>query len=201
MAHMTHLIIFVHLLSFMEGNVVVLMAAAVRVWAANGTGHIQLLDLQQKKLLDALKGAGGSVRGLALHPAGEPLLASVGLDRFLRVHNTTGRESVGRVYLKQQLNAVCWLPRPAAAAGPAAAAAAGPAAAAAGVEAAAVEAEQQEKEHQPKKKSKKNKARQAAEGNLEAAAGTAAPLAAAAAVPTSNSSKKRRKQAAVAADV
>lgn len=82
------------------------------MWAANGTGHMQLLVLKTNKLLDALKGAGGSVRTLALYPGvdADPLLASVGLDRFLRVHDLSSRASKGRVYLKQQLTAVVWLP-------------------------------------------------------------------------------------------
>lgn len=80
------------------------------MWAANGMGSIQLLDLATTKLMDALKGAGGSVRCLVLHPGAEPLIASAGLDRFLRVHNTANKASAGRVYLKQQLTGVCWLP-------------------------------------------------------------------------------------------
>eukprot|EP00882_Tetradesmus_deserticola_P023925 GHRQ01026104.1.p2 GENE.GHRQ01026104.1~~GHRQ01026104.1.p2 ORF type:complete len:165 (+),score=74.69 GHRQ01026104.1:58-495(+) len=92
---------------------------------------MQVLDMRSSKMLDALKGAGGSVRALALHPDGQPLVASAGLDRFLRVHSTTTKAGSCRVYLKQQLTAVCWLPvRPAAPApADAAAAAAGEAAA------------------------------------------------------------------------
>lgn len=44
----------------------------------------------------------GSVRALAVHP-GRPLIASVGLDRFLRVHDTRTRQPVCKVYLKSQL--------------------------------------------------------------------------------------------------
>jgi ribosome biogenesis protein NSA1 len=98
-----------------------------QVWVANGTGHMQLWVLQTNKLMDALKGAGGSVRTLAQYPGSEPWLASVGLDRFLRIHDTTTRAAKARVYLKQQLTSVVWLPvlqPPAAAAGAAAAAAA-----------------------------------------------------------------------------
>lgn len=84
---------------------------------------MQLWILQTNKLMDALKGAGGSVRTLALYPGSEPWLASVGLDRFLRIHDTTTRAAKARVYLKQQLTSVVWLPvlQPAAAAGVAAA--------------------------------------------------------------------------------
>ncbi len=59
-----------------------------------------------------MKGAAGSVRSLALHPdaSAHPLLASVSLDRFLRVHDTNTRASVCKVYCKQQLTGVVWLP-------------------------------------------------------------------------------------------
>jgi ribosome biogenesis protein NSA1 len=71
---------------------------------------MQLWILQTNKLMDALKGAGGSVRTLALYPGPEPWLASVGLDRFLRIHDTTTRAAKARVYLKQQLTSVVWVP-------------------------------------------------------------------------------------------
>lgn len=63
------------------------------------------------------------MRGLALHPDGsEGLVASTGLDRFLRIYSTSSRASRARVYLKQQLSAVAWLPVPPAAEAAAAAA-------------------------------------------------------------------------------
>ncbi len=43
------------------------------------------------------------------HPA-EPLLASVGLDRFLRVHSTASRCQLAEVYLKQHLTGVAFCP-------------------------------------------------------------------------------------------
>lgn len=45
----------------------------------------------------------GSVRALAVHP-GRPVLASLGLDRFLRLHDTRSRQPLGKVYLKSQLS-------------------------------------------------------------------------------------------------
>ena len=57
----------------------------------------------------ALKGSSGSVRSLALH-AGQPLIASAGLDRCLRVHSTATRKLLGKLYLKQQLTSVSFLP-------------------------------------------------------------------------------------------
>ena len=40
------------------------------------------------------------IRALALHPS-EPLIASVSLDRHLRVHHSTKRSSLAKLYLKQ----------------------------------------------------------------------------------------------------
>eukprot|EP00879_Flechtneria_rotunda_P007785 GHRR01008158.1.p1 GENE.GHRR01008158.1~~GHRR01008158.1.p1 ORF type:complete len:490 (+),score=230.32 GHRR01008158.1:252-1721(+) len=156
-----------------------------QVWAANGTGHIQLLDLSMSKLQGAVKGAGGSIRALTVHPDGEPLIASAGLDRFLRVHDANSRVSCGRVYLKQQLTAVCWLP--AGQQGNEAAPAAGPAGAGAPVAskqqpeaavdgtqaAAAIQAtEQQQRGRKGKRKGSKASKEQAADPAIAAAAAT-----------------------------
>ena len=76
-----------------------------------------------------MQGPAGSIRALALHPRssprtassasasssndGAPLIASVGLDRFLRVHSTSaGQAALSKVYLKQQLTGVAWLRPP-----------------------------------------------------------------------------------------
>lgn len=85
-------------------------AAGQLVWAANGTGQIEAFDLRAGRMSGTLKGSGGSVRCLALHPGAELLIASAGLDRFVRVHNTASRANLGRAYMKQQLTAVAWLP-------------------------------------------------------------------------------------------
>lgn len=46
------------------------------------------------------------------------MIASAGLDRFLRVHSTSvGQAALGKVYLKQQLTGVVWLRPPVAARG------------------------------------------------------------------------------------
>ena len=85
------------------------MVVGDRVWVANAAGEIEVLDLQAGQMAGAVKGATGSVRCLALHPT-EPLLASVGLDRFLRVHSTVNRKQLCAVYLKQKLNGVTFCP-------------------------------------------------------------------------------------------
>ena len=83
------------------------MHAGTSIWLANGMGKIECLDLRMSKLHSALKGPAGAVKSLALHPE-LPVIASVGLDRFFRLHNTSSRRMMCKVYLKQQSTAVVW---------------------------------------------------------------------------------------------
>jgi hypothetical protein len=147
---------------------------------------MQVLDMASNKMMDALKGAGGSVRALALHPGGQTLIASAGLDRFLRVHNTATRAGSCRVYLKQQLTTICWLPvrQVAPAASDAAAAAAGVSAAEEQAGDAAAAAAVGEGTPHKKKKKKSSK-----KGKREASA------AAAGEEPLPGLSKKKRQKA------
>ena len=88
------------------------------VWAANGMGKIECLDLRMNKLQGSLKGPAGAVKSLALHSE-LPIIASVGLDRFFRVHNVDSKALLCKLYLKQQLTAVAWSPEAPAAETPA----------------------------------------------------------------------------------
>lgn len=83
-----------------------------RVWAANGQGYVEVLELAASRMHGAMKGAGGSIRSLSLHPE-EPLVAAVGLDRYMRVFSTTTRKQLCKTYLKQQLTGVVFAPLPA----------------------------------------------------------------------------------------
>ncbi|GLC50632.1 hypothetical protein PLESTB_000401400 [Pleodorina starrii] len=91
------------------------------VWVGNGRGQVEALDLRQAPgrvtMGHALKGSAGSIRSLSLHPS-QPLIASVSLDRHLRVHSTTSRQLLTKVYLKQALTGVAWLPAPTKGPGP-----------------------------------------------------------------------------------
>uniref|UniRef100_A0A4X2JQ16 WD repeat-containing protein 74 n=1 Tax=Vombatus ursinus TaxID=29139 RepID=A0A4X2JQ16_VOMUR len=74
------------------------------VVVGNTHGQLAEIDLRQGRLVCCLKGLAGSVRGLQCHPT-QPILASCGLDRVLRVHRL--REPRGlehKVYLKSRLN-------------------------------------------------------------------------------------------------
>jgi len=82
------------------------------VWAADGRGKVGFWDIRKgaEGVEGAARGANGSVRALVRHPE-MPLLLTAGLDRHLRFNSTTSaRVELGRVYLKQFLNAVCFLP-------------------------------------------------------------------------------------------
>lgn len=69
--------------------------AGLRCWAADSRGEIGCLDVASKSMQQVLKGVGGSVRGLALY--GEhSLMASAGLDRYLRIHDIQTRKVVAR---------------------------------------------------------------------------------------------------------
>uniref|UniRef100_A0AAR2IUE4 WD repeat domain 74 n=1 Tax=Pygocentrus nattereri TaxID=42514 RepID=A0AAR2IUE4_PYGNA len=76
-----------------------------RVVVGNTHGQIAILDLRKGLVRGCMKGLAGSVRGLQCHPS-SPLLASCGLDRFLRIHSLEDRSTVHKVYLKSRLNCV-----------------------------------------------------------------------------------------------
>ncbi|XP_072318087.1 WD repeat-containing protein 74-like [Eucyclogobius newberryi] len=85
-----------------DGNTVVV---------ANTQGQVALLDLRMGLLVcGALKGATGSVRALQCHQS-LPLVASCGLDRFLRIHSLRDRKLQHKVYLKSRLNCLLFSSR------------------------------------------------------------------------------------------
>lgn len=90
-----------------NSNITCDASAGMLLWAANGMGKIECLDLRMNKLQGSLKGPAGAVKSLALHPE-LPIIASVGLDRFFRVHNVDSKALLCKLYLKQQLTAVAW---------------------------------------------------------------------------------------------
>ena len=65
-------------------------------------GRLEVLDLRTAAFCGGIKGMAGSVRALAVHPT-RAGLASAGLDRFLRVHDTRSRAGLAKEYLKTQL--------------------------------------------------------------------------------------------------
>ncbi|KAG8437932.1 hypothetical protein GDO86_008572 [Hymenochirus boettgeri] len=73
------------------------------VVVGNSHGNMGVIDLRKGKLLCTLKGNAGSIRSVQCHSS-MPLVASCGLDRFLRIHNFNDKTLLHKVYLKSRLN-------------------------------------------------------------------------------------------------
>ncbi|GAA6229202.1 WD repeat-containing protein 74 [Lates japonicus] len=80
-----------------------LPAAGDTVVVGNTHGQIAMLDLRKGLVRGCLKGLAGGVRWLQCHPS-RPVVASCGLDRFLRIHGLEDRKLQHKVYLKSRLN-------------------------------------------------------------------------------------------------
>ncbi|KAK1154991.1 hypothetical protein AOXY_G28052, partial [Acipenser oxyrinchus oxyrinchus] len=87
-----------------------LTADANSVVVGNTHGQVAIIDLRQGRLLRCLKGVAGSVLSLQCHSS-LPLVASCGLDRFLRIHNTQDGRLQHKVYLKSRLNCLLFSSR------------------------------------------------------------------------------------------
>jgi len=74
-----------------------------QVVVGSGRGRMVLFDFRQQKVIHAYRGFTGSIRELVCHPT-SPLIASVGLDRFLRVHHLDQQAPLFKSYLKSRLN-------------------------------------------------------------------------------------------------
>ncbi|KAG7166491.1 WD repeat-containing protein 74-like [Homarus americanus] len=84
------------------------LAASIHGQVLVGTAHgrMGLFDLRGGKPEDPLfvyKGFAGAVRDAVVHPK-HPLVFSVSLDRFLRVHHLTSRKLLYKEYMKSRLN-------------------------------------------------------------------------------------------------
>ncbi|XP_053133664.1 WD repeat-containing protein 74 [Hemicordylus capensis] len=80
------------------------------VVVGSSRGDVAVIDLRQGRLVKRLKGFAGSVRAIQCHPV-LPLVASCGLDRFLRVHNLQQKRLEHKVYLKSRLNCLLLMSR------------------------------------------------------------------------------------------
>ncbi|XP_054714984.1 WD repeat-containing protein 74-like [Uloborus diversus] len=74
-----------------------------QVVVGSSRGRMALLDLRKKLLVHAFKGFAGSIRCVYCHPT-LPLVASCGLDRFLRIHDLEKHKLLKKIYLKTRLN-------------------------------------------------------------------------------------------------
>jgi len=77
------------------------------VIAGDSTGAMMLLDVRNGQQLGAYRGSGGALRDIMHHPdPSMPVVASVGLDRFLKIHHSITRRLIKRIYLKQKMNCI-----------------------------------------------------------------------------------------------
>uniref|UniRef100_G3MNX6 WD repeat-containing protein 74 n=1 Tax=Amblyomma maculatum TaxID=34609 RepID=G3MNX6_AMBMU len=74
-----------------------------QVVVSNSHGRVALLDIRRKGIVHVFKGVAGSIRAVCCHP-NLPLVASCGLDRFVRVHDLHSRLLLTKMYLKSRLN-------------------------------------------------------------------------------------------------
>ncbi|KAB2609155.1 WD repeat-containing protein 74-like [Pyrus ussuriensis x Pyrus communis] len=76
------------------------------IYVGNGSGDLASFDIRTGKLLGCFLGkCSGSIRSIARHPD-FPVIASCGLDSYLRLWNVKTRQLLSAVYLKQHLSNV-----------------------------------------------------------------------------------------------
>lgn len=76
------------------------------VYVGTGGGDLACFDMRTGKLVGGFKGkCAGSIRSVVRHPV-LPMIASCGLDRYLRIHHTKTRQILASLFLKQQLVSV-----------------------------------------------------------------------------------------------
>ena len=71
----------------------------------SGKGRMVLFDFRQQKVVHSFKGSLGAIKEISAHKT-KPLIVSVGLDRYIRVHHIDQQTIVHKTYLKSKLNAV-----------------------------------------------------------------------------------------------
>jgi len=74
-----------------------------QVVVGNTSGLMGLLDIRKGSTVQLYKGFAGGIRDIQCH-SHLPLIASCGLDRFLRIHDLNSKELRHKIYLKSRLN-------------------------------------------------------------------------------------------------
>ncbi|KAH6799226.1 Transducin/WD40 repeat-like superfamily protein [Perilla frutescens var. frutescens] len=76
------------------------------IYIGNGSGDLASIDMRTGKLLGCFIGkCSGSIRSIARHPE-LPVIASCGLDSYLRIWDIQSRQLLSAVFLKQHLTTV-----------------------------------------------------------------------------------------------
>jgi ribosome biogenesis protein NSA1 len=73
------------------------------VYVGDTSGGLYMWDLRTQRRVYTLKGSTGSIRSLQMNTSGNQV-ASVGLDRYLRIYNTKNNRLLSSTYLKNRLN-------------------------------------------------------------------------------------------------
>ena len=81
--------------------------SGARAFCGDARGGATCVDLRAGKPFGRLKGSGGAIRDIVPHPT-EPLVAVVGLDRYLRVYDAESRKCLGAAFMKQALTGCAW---------------------------------------------------------------------------------------------
>lgn len=77
-----------------------------KIYIGNGSGDLASIDIRTGKLLGCFLGkCSGSIRSIVRHPK-HPVIASCGLDNYLRIWDIESRQLLSAVFLKQHLTAV-----------------------------------------------------------------------------------------------
>jgi ribosome biogenesis protein NSA1 len=72
------------------------------IYVGDSVGGLTKVDLRVHRAVGKFKGIGGGIKSIQVHPS-ENIIATVGLDRALRVYNTETRALLDRLHLKQRL--------------------------------------------------------------------------------------------------
>ena len=81
-----------------------LRANGYHAFVGNARGEMAMVDLRGKAyIVQKYKGGAGSIRAIQCHPT-DDIVASVGLDRYLRIHDINSRKLLQKFYLKSKLN-------------------------------------------------------------------------------------------------
>ena len=78
-----------------------------RLFAGDSRGKCVAIDLKTGKSCGSIRGNSGSIREIEVHPTLD-LVATAGLDRYVRVYDGTSRKCLGAAYAKQCLTSVAW---------------------------------------------------------------------------------------------
>lgn len=74
----------------------------------NSQGKMATIDLRKGKVVNIFKGFAGSIRDIKCHKK-QPLVASCGLDRYVRIHDYQTKELKQKFYLKSRLNCLLFM--------------------------------------------------------------------------------------------